>query len=54
MFYQRQLETVVKEKVKGFQDQLDSSELALKVELQTKEKQFSDKAIDQCRLYAEK
>lgn len=54
VFYQRQLETVVKEKLKEFQDQLDSAEVALKVELQTKEKEWSDKAINQCKLYADR
>lgn len=53
-FYQSQLETVVKEKLKEFQDQLDSAEVALKAELQTKEKQWSEKAVNQCRLLADR
>lgn len=53
-FYQSQLETVVKEKLKEFQDQLDSAEVALKAELETKEKQWSEKAVNQCRLLADR
>lgn len=52
--YQGQLETVVKEKLQEFQSQLEAAESALKAELHLKEKQWAEKANEQCRKLQEK
>lgn len=52
--YQGQLETVVKEKLQEFQSQLEAAEAALKAELLLKEKQWAEKANEQCRKLQEK
>lgn len=52
--YQGQLETVVKEKLQEFQSQLEAAEAALKAELHSKEKQWAEKANEQCRKLQEK
>ncbi|XP_046671592.1 uncharacterized protein PF11_0207-like isoform X2 [Homalodisca vitripennis] len=53
-FYQGQLETVVKEKLQEFQNQLEAAETALKAELQLKEQQWIEKASEQCKQLKEK
>uniref|UniRef100_A0A1B6GVA5 Uncharacterized protein n=1 Tax=Cuerna arida TaxID=1464854 RepID=A0A1B6GVA5_9HEMI len=53
-FYQGQLETVVKEKLQEFQNQLEAAETALKAELQLKEQQWMEKASEQCKQLKEK
>lgn len=52
--YQGQLEAVVREKLKEFQNQLDAAEAALKAELQAREKLWADKASSQCQLLSER
>uniref|UniRef100_A0A1B6M7I3 Uncharacterized protein n=1 Tax=Graphocephala atropunctata TaxID=36148 RepID=A0A1B6M7I3_9HEMI len=53
-FYQGQLETVVKEKLQEFQGQLEAAEMALKTELQLKEREWAERTSEQYKQLKEK
>lgn len=53
-FYQNQLNSNVKEKLKEFQSQLDSAELSLHREFQAKEKTIAENAAKQLKQISEK
>lgn len=54
VFYQKQLESVVRDKLKEFQSQLDAAEAALKVELHTRERALAELAARQMQILTEK
>lgn len=53
-FYQNQIEDVVQQKVKEFQQQLDMVEDSFKVESRQREKLIAERAIKQMELFNQK